>query len=497
MRAGEPGRGLLACVEAGLAAERLFAQAEARTALRPGDRAVALRPPRRARRRRSTWSSCAATAPRRRTSRATPTTPSAGAPGAARGRSRDDPLRAGLLHERLGRYLWANGDAEAESIGAYRRAVELVPDTPSAERARVLTGLASALVYADRPDPSAWSEAGAAGGPGRRGAGEEGRALRSLGYCRAMAGDVEGGLAHCRQALDIAAELGQSDEHYRAYVSLVGVLRMAGRTAEAFTTAMDGVEVARRRGADRTYGNLLLGDAIEALILLGRWDEAQALLPDEPDVVAHGTPVIATNLWLSAANLHTWRGHFDRSQRFLDACRPRPMLGARPCPGHLHLNLSELCLWQGRYAEASGWIRKELDLLGTLEFTSLVSHLVVQGLRAEAGLARHADLDRLIDVLDEHGTAARSAARRGRPHRDVPGRAGPGPGRQRSGVVGRVGADLDQAGHAVAAGVFVLAPGGGTAGRAPRRPSAGPARPPWPRATRSRPGWAPSRCGAR
>jgi hypothetical protein len=78
-----------------------------------------------------------------------------------------DPGRAGMLYERLGRYLWANGDAESESIGAYERAVQLVPDTASAQRARALTGLASALVYADRPDPSSWCEE-AVRWPGRR-----------------------------------------------------------------------------------------------------------------------------------------------------------------------------------------------------------------------------------------------------------------------------------------------------------------------------------------
>src|SRR6185503_8072833 len=104
---------------------------------------------------------------------------------------RADALRAGGLYERLGRYLWANGDAESESIGAYQRAVELVPDTPSAERARALTGLASALSYADRPDPTAWCQEALRVARAAGARGEEGRALQSLGYCRAMAGDVD------------------------------------------------------------------------------------------------------------------------------------------------------------------------------------------------------------------------------------------------------------------------------------------------------------------
>ena len=112
--------------------------------------------------------------------------------------------------------------------------------------------------------------------------------------------------------------------------------------------------------------------------------------------------MIATNLWLSAANLHTWRGRFDDSRRFLDACQ-----AAYASHGHghvrsmLHGNLSEWCLWQGRYAQASRWIRMELDLIGSTDFTSLLSRLVLQGIRAEAGLSRPADLPRLVSLLEE------------------------------------------------------------------------------------------------
>jgi DNA-binding CsgD family transcriptional regulator len=111
--------------------------------------------------------------------------------------------------------------------------------------------------------------------------------------------------------------------------------------------------------------------------------------------------VIATNLWLSAANLHTWRGRFEESERFLSACRQAYVSGHGHVRSMLHANLSEWCLWQGRYAEASEWIRKELDLLGPTEFTSLLSRLVLQGLRAEAGLSRPSDLGRLTSLLDK------------------------------------------------------------------------------------------------
>jgi hypothetical protein len=206
---------------------------------------------------------------------------------------------------------------ESESVGAYERAVQLIADIPSAARARVLTGLAAALAFVGRPDPLKWSAealriARAAGD--RR---EEGRAMQTLGYCRVMAGAVEAGLADCRQALAIATALGHSEDLCLVHSNLVGSLRMAGRTAEAAAVAMDGIEIARQRGAGRVFGTFLRGSAVEALILLGRRAEAADLLPAQPDPLAYGTGVPATNLWLAAANLHTWRGNFDTAQQSL------------------------------------------------------------------------------------------------------------------------------------------------------------------------------------
>ena len=384
-------------------------RAGGRAAVRPGRGAPALRPGARGGgptpgRPDPRWisSTCAGTGPRRPISRATPGTPSRWSAGPWK-RSIPRPTRPGPACCTSGSAATCGPTAtpSRSRSGPTSRRSSWSRTCRTAGRARVLTGLASALVYADRPDPSPWCEeavrvARAAGA--RR---EEGRALQSLGYYRAMVGDVEAGLAHCRQALAIAAEAATSEDHCRAYVSLVGVLRMAGRVNEAAQTGMEGVGVARRRGADRTYGNLLLGDAIEALTLVGRWDEADELLPGEPDAAAHGTPLIATNLWLSAANLHTWRGRFDRSQRFLDAC-----MAAYAVHGHghvrssLHVHQSEQCLWQGQYAEAAGWVRRELDLAGATGFTSVLSHLVVQGLRAEAGLPARRPA-RLVELLED------------------------------------------------------------------------------------------------
>ena len=81
-----------------------------------------------------------------------------------------DPVTAGLLHERLGRFLWT---ADQDGLPDHVRALELVPaDPPSAERARVLAGYAQILMLngaiaasaevggrGGRPSPGRWAPA--------------------------------------------------------------------------------------------------------------------------------------------------------------------------------------------------------------------------------------------------------------------------------------------------------------------------------------------------
>ena len=59
-----------------------------------------------------------------------------------------DPLRAGTLHERLGKYLFESGAGDT-FLAAFERAVELLPSTPpSPERAGALAALAGGLASA-------------------------------------------------------------------------------------------------------------------------------------------------------------------------------------------------------------------------------------------------------------------------------------------------------------------------------------------------------------
>jgi tetratricopeptide (TPR) repeat protein len=87
-----------------------------------------------------------------------------------------DPVRAGLLHERRGLYLFAPGYLPSgfEALG---QAVRLIPaDPPSRERARVLASYAEALVFAARIEEARTASGEAAAIARQLGADLEGRA---------------------------------------------------------------------------------------------------------------------------------------------------------------------------------------------------------------------------------------------------------------------------------------------------------------------------------
>ena len=151
--AGRSAEALAASVEAARQAEAVFGLAEALAHL---ERALGLWPPCRTR-----PSSCRSTSPGSASRTAELAWQTGAAPRAVELAQRaielvgdGDPLRAALLHERLGRYLHDSGRGDA-ALAAFERAVELAPaQPPSPERAQVLASLGNLLMVAWRYDES-------------------------------------------------------------------------------------------------------------------------------------------------------------------------------------------------------------------------------------------------------------------------------------------------------------------------------------------------------
>ena len=193
----------------------------------------------------------------------------------AEGAGAGDAERVALLHARRGYLRWTQGD-NAGSLAAYERGLSLLPaDPPTAARARILGSLAGALLGLGRYDEgrvAASDGVACAEAAGARS--EEARARNVLGSILVARGDVKGGIAQLEQSRDLAAEAGPSDMRVIGNYNLAVNLAMAGRLHEAQDAAARGVEAARTEGLQRRYGMDLAALEGDVLTRLGRWDEA-------------------------------------------------------------------------------------------------------------------------------------------------------------------------------------------------------------------------------
>jgi DNA-binding CsgD family transcriptional regulator/tetratricopeptide (TPR) repeat protein len=319
-----------------------------------------------------------------------------------------DPLLAGQLTERLAFHLRVAGRPGA--MEAYQEAFRLVPPGPTVERARVLAGLGQALMLRARfaeavaTCQEAIEVARAAGSPA-----VETHALCSLGTALARLEDPDDGLARLEEARRLAAELGAAQDEARACVNLSDLLNDLGRLEEAVAVAMEGIEVARAAGLRRTFGAFLAGNGAAALYNQGRWDETAELtaafleLGDEEDLNT-------VTLRQSMAVLDAGRGDFESALGHVRAARR--LAGdefiAVQYPPVLAAAEAEVAAWQGRLPEAAAAVAGGLaalrgPLVDLRACTLLALGLRVEGDRAGLAAARH-DHDTLADarlVADE------------------------------------------------------------------------------------------------
>ncbi len=226
------------------------------------------------------------------------------------------PDELALAYVALGRNAWSVADADAV-FEAYRRAAELVPvEPPSAVRARILAEegrglmLLSRIVEASERCLAAIDTARAVGARA-----EEGHALCTLGCCRGLLGFYEEGRQHLVQAMAIAEELQDPDDLSRSYTNLSNLLMEYGRLAETTALLYDSAAVGEALWGVRLNG--AAGNAVEAMVRLGRYTEASALL----DQLGEGTlsGACAPSPYLLPAPMAIRTGRFDEAEALLAA----------------------------------------------------------------------------------------------------------------------------------------------------------------------------------
>jgi DNA-binding CsgD family transcriptional regulator len=300
-----------------------------------------------------------------------------------------DPVRSALQRERLGRYLWVSGESEA-AVESYHEAVELMPaEPPTPELARVLAAHGQILMLRGRPrDSRARCEQAieVARSIGARAA--EGHALNTLGVNISTLGDREKGIECLLEAKRIAEELGWIDEIGRVYVNLSEEIDWDGRTAEAVELTLQGADTMRGLGA-RAYVVFLEMEAAHRLFRLGRLAEADRLVRGVSEREARG---LGAGLCGDAeADLALARGDADAAAAALH--RSRQALGSTRDSmffGPSAATEVELALLRGRPDEAAAAFEDAIDSVTGAEYTFSMARLYARGTKAYAELAERA-----------------------------------------------------------------------------------------------------------
>jgi DNA-binding CsgD family transcriptional regulator len=298
-----------------------------------------------------------------------------------------EPVRVGLLYERLGWYHLNRGDDQA-AADAYERALSLIPpEPPSAARAKGLIAasrLSMFLAHYEQAHAEASEALALARAIGVRA--YEGQALRTLGIVIANKGDFETGIRHLRQAVSIAEEIRDIGSLPGGYIDLSYQLGVAGRLEEAVQVALDGYQVISRLRLERVYGPMLEANAASALFELGRWEQATTLVASAERRRPSGITemiVLAEALKLTVA-----RGDFARAREQLDRAATLCRNVLTPLYQRQMLEPSaELAIWQGRLDDADRAVGEALKLCAQSDEQRFTGRLFMLGLRAQADRA--------------------------------------------------------------------------------------------------------------
>jgi DNA-binding CsgD family transcriptional regulator/tetratricopeptide (TPR) repeat protein len=220
-----------------------------------------------------------------------------------------DPIRRGVLHERLGRYSLLAADT-AQADAAYREAVRLVPaNPPTAERARVVAGLAQYLagssnVEAIRLCTEAIDVAHAVGAVEIE---ANASITRAAGLC--AVGDIGHALEDAARGFELASQVAGSVEIPRSLRYISEINDFAGRLDLAVEAASRAFDEADRLGLARSEGISALSLLASALFDSGRWEEAELVLDRMERIGVTGWH--ANHFHLVLAHLQITRGDLD------------------------------------------------------------------------------------------------------------------------------------------------------------------------------------------
>jgi DNA-binding NarL/FixJ family response regulator len=300
-----------------------------------------------------------------------------------------DPVRAGVLHERLGRYAWIGGDT-ANALAAYEEAVRITPAAPpSRERARVIAALGHAQLVANRYRRAReLCEEGLKIARAVAAVVEEGRALATLGAATASLGDCTDGLRMVLAGRALLEQAGAAPDFvFVTYAYESEAHATGGELEEAAAAARPGIELMRRHGMHRNHQSWLEGVLAASLFKLGRWREAGPVLDE---ALVRGPAGISRRMvQLLRAELALGRGDLAAAREAAEDGK-RAVRGDQPFAGKLFEVAAGLAIARRDFDAARAHVAHGLAVLDSLDDLQATAWLCRRGLEAEADRAERA-----------------------------------------------------------------------------------------------------------
>jgi DNA-binding NarL/FixJ family response regulator len=172
-----------------------------------------------------------------------------------------------------------------EGMAMLEHAVSLLPpDDRSLAGAVVHTSLARSLLRVEQIERSGLQARRAIDGAAAVGAIEPKlEAQIVLSHAMVYGGEEEAGLRLMREAGEESRRAGLPWLATRAFVNLSDLELMLGRYEDAVRTTDEGMPMTEQAGLERTIGSFLRGNKGEALMRIGRWQEAMAAVAPAAD----------------------------------------------------------------------------------------------------------------------------------------------------------------------------------------------------------------------
>ncbi len=227
---------------------------------------------------------------------------------------------------------------------------------------------------------------------------EAGHAHNALGLAAAQRGDLTAAVDQLRRALILAQEAGDAEGQQFAYINLSHVLGLVGEYDEQVAVCREGIATLTDMGLVRQTGNVLMANAGEALLHMGRLDEADEML--RRGLSLHTRGIMAAPVLMRAGQLAMVRGDQERAWDLVEQARLIVESEEAPLSWQREVAqvAAEIELWAKRPVAAFGVVERTLELISGTDEHPQCRALVALGLRALGDLAdAHRDAASVVD----------------------------------------------------------------------------------------------------